>query len=678
MILKGGGEEPSSGDQLILASGISVSDSTGSGTLGNSGEATTIDGTVTASGGQTIAITGSAVTNAGSGSNSPSLQAAGGTLAITNLQGNTGGIAVSNSSTLSLGGAWQNSGSISESGGTIDLGGTFTTSTSGVNGLATTGGTVNFTGTLNDDIPLTLANPGVTWNLYGGTITGGTVTVASGTQLTAVANSTLMEVVLAGQLTINANVTVTVNNGLTLNNGSVQFNVNGNFPLIAALVLAGTGTQTLGGTGQVIFAGVSFGTSQSDQVYSNAGPLVLGAGISVVDAGNSGSLGTSGEALTIDGNVTVISGQIIAITGSAVTNDGTLDATSGTLSVTGSAVTNNGTVQATGGTLSVTGSFGITNNGTLQGTAGTLTVTSALTNSGTLEAVSSGDVLVASSVTNVGIIQAVGAGSLTLQNTATINQSGILAGPAGTSITVDGNLVGATVNADQYGPQATVTLGGSGTASAPQLLETMSNDLGNVAAGFDNNFAYGALALANNTYVQLVDNAHNSAGTGPEAVYVGSLRVPAGTTLDLNGLHLYARATLINGFLHKLTAMKVLVGMLTLIALIMGLYAYHGFAQPPAGQAGKAQARTPDPRKTDKEDQPKPPSKSDRERLQGTWIPVSGEAGGKPWAKEHMRPQWWHFKDHKLTIYSIDLRFSKPEKTQYTYALATKKKPQGH
>jgi uncharacterized protein (TIGR03067 family) len=40
-----------------------------------------------------------------------------------------------------------------------------------------------------------------------------------------------------------------------------------------------------------------------------------------------------------------------------------------------------------------------------------------------------------------------------------------------------------------------------------------------------------------------------------------------------------------------------------------------------------------------------------------------------------MRPQWWHFEGDKLTIYSIDLRFSKPEKTQYTYALATKKSP---
>src|SRR5439155_26776820 len=55
------------------------------------------------------------------------------------------------------------------------------------------------------------------------------------------------------------------------------------------------------------------------------------------------------------------------------------------------------------------------------------------------------------------------------------------------------------------------------------------------------------IALANNTYVKLVDNAHNSAGTGAEAGYAGDLVVPAGTTLNLNGLHVYVRAAQING-----------------------------------------------------------------------------------------------------------------------------------
>ena len=39
----------------------------------------------------------------------------------------------------------------------------------------------------------------------------------------------------------------------------------------------------------------------------------------------------------------------------------------------------------------------------------------------------------------------------------------------------------------------------------------------------------------------------NASGTGDEALYVNSLVVPAGNTLDLNGYHVYARATQISG-----------------------------------------------------------------------------------------------------------------------------------
>src|SRR5262249_43210175 len=93
----------------------------------------------------------------------------------------------------------------------------------------------------------------------------------------------------------------------------------------------------------------------------------------------------------------------------------------------------------------------------------------------------------------------------------------------------------------------TLSLNGFGTASSPQLLEVMSRDLGNVAAGFTHNFAYGTLALSSSTYVQLVDNAHNSAGAGADALYVNGLVVPSGATLDLHGLQVYARGAQIQG-----------------------------------------------------------------------------------------------------------------------------------
>src|SRR5262249_24903447 len=58
-----------------------------------------------------------------------------------------------------------------------------------------------------------------------------------------------------------------------------------------------------------------------------------------------------------------------------------------------------------------------------------------------------------------------------------------------------GDLLGSTTNAAQFSPLGAVLLDGPSTAGARQLLEVMSQDLGAVAAGFQNNLAYGSLPL---------------------------------------------------------------------------------------------------------------------------------------------------------------------------------------
>ena len=75
----------------------------------------------------------------------------------------------------------------------------------------------------------------------------------------------------------------------------------------------------------------------------------------------------------------------------------------------------------------------------------------------------------------------------------------------------------------------------------------MSKDLGSVPAGFDHNFAYQTLVLDNHTYVRLVDQSDNATESEQEALYINSLVVPAGSTLDLNGFHAYARLGQIAG-----------------------------------------------------------------------------------------------------------------------------------
>jgi RHS repeat-associated protein len=127
-----------------------------------------------------------------------------------------------------------------------------------------------------------------------------------------------------------------------------------------------------------------------------------------------------------------------------------------------------------------------------------------------------------------------------------IGLSTFATGPA-SIVYLKGNILGSTRNADQYALLGTVYFEGSGTAASPQLLEVMGQDLGAETAGFTHNFVFSTLALKQNTYVKLVDQSNNARGIGNEALYVDSLVVPSGTTLDLNGLHLYVRVAQVSG-----------------------------------------------------------------------------------------------------------------------------------
>ncbi len=147
-------------------------------------------------------------------------------------------------------------------------------------------------------------------------------------------------------------------------------------------------------------------------------------------------------------------------------------------------------------------------------------------------------------------------GSLGVQNGATLNIEGdltfnglgSLSMSSSSTLEVSGNLLGNTTNAAGFSALGTIVLdSGNGTSNPPQLLEAMSQDAGNVSAGFAQNFAYNTLTLTANTYVELVDDTANSPGGTPEAVYVNTLNVPAGATLNLNGLHLYASTENIKG-----------------------------------------------------------------------------------------------------------------------------------
>ena len=263
------------------------------------------------------------------------------------------GVTAGAGTVLTLNGTWANQGTISTADATLNLGGAFTVG--GLGELATSDATVNLTGTLiNTDTTLALTTATGSWNLDGGTIQGGTISATGGAELVLTPyGGTLDSVTIAPGTEVDATQPsvqapgdiATIMGGLTLD-GTVALDtpVSG---YAGGAFLYFSGTQTLGGTGSIVFR---TGTPGSSYVF-------------VQDASGPATL-TIGSQVTIDGGNGYVDVDLDSADASIV-NDGTVDANTPGATITvgdsgfagspsSQAFTNNGTLEATdGGTLSV-------------------------------------------------------------------------------------------------------------------------------------------------------------------------------------------------------------------------------------------------------------------------------------------------------------------------------------
>jgi RHS repeat-associated protein len=267
----------------------------------------------------------------------------------------------------------------------------------------------------------------------------------------------------------------------------------------------------------------------------------------------------AGSGVTFDFNGAVlqaVSGQLAG----AITNAGSMTLAGGNGLFLAGTLTNSGAIVATSSQLIRASADGATINNAAGSTfelragvtLGTQGHTASFNNSGTLT------VPGGAAAAEIGFTMA-GSGNMVVAAGTFLADAGVLKfdGSAylnvapSASVTIGGNLTGGTQNSGQFTPAGAVLFNGAGSAQNPQRLEVMGQDLGNIAAGFQKNFAYGTLSLGNNTRLQLIDASQNvaSAGSKADSLYVNSLVVPPGCTLDLNGFHLYARQTHINGTL---------------------------------------------------------------------------------------------------------------------------------
>ncbi len=351
--------------------------------------------------------------------------------------------------------------------------------------------------------------------------------------------------------TTNVNGTLVAFVGADLIGTSAALNVNGTASLGNTIFSAGT----LGGAGVTTIAGAMSWTAGT---MSGLGSTVVTGSLGLTGSGSRSLRRTLDIVGTFTWNHTGAGTVFLEMVGGTLINRGTLTIdptlTSGIveLRATGgtNVVRNERTLNKQGpGSLLLTttgGTFGVTNTatGSLALRAGKLTagVGVPLTNTGGSVAVDAGTLKLDGGGSNDGVIRLRG-GALDLTASLASNGVGAMVGAGGTTVSLSTNLGGTTSAAHVYRLLGKTTFTGATT----RTLEVMGRDLGAVGAGFDKNFAYAHLALANGVTLRLNDGADNAPGAGAEAVYVNRLDVPLGTTLNLNGLHLYTRSRVVAG-----------------------------------------------------------------------------------------------------------------------------------
>jgi RNA polymerase sigma factor (sigma-70 family) len=142
-------------------------------------------------------------------------------------------------------------------------------------------------------------------------------------------------------------------------------------------------------------------------------------------------------------------------------------------------------------------------------------------------------------------------------------------------------------------------------------------------------------------------------------------------------------AALAEGVMKSMRLMKLKIPLAILLgASVVGfggrllMYRALAFEQSTEKNGAPAPAKAKEKKEAPRDAAKEPEkAKTDKENLQGTWVKVGQEFGGNPVPKEEMRAQWLHFDSDKVTTYGIDLRDSKPEKSEHTYALDADKNP---
>ena len=318
-----------------------------------------------------------------------SADVAGGTIVINGQPFSNQGLGQGiNGGTLALMGAWSNDGALSQSGGALNLGGSFSYADLGT--VDSTSRGVYLSGTLNNTNSTLTLNPAMGWVLSGGTVQGGAITMVGGGSF-IVQSGTLDGVTVNGVLDVGNSYNgaeLAVSDGLVLNGTALVGNpTNGNYYGSIEFV----GNQALEGNGTVVFGSDPIPSADALWLAESGTTLVIGPGITV--RGQNGTLGYSGSyngpqnvSVVNQGTVSAdVGGGTIAVNAQPFDNQGLAQGINGgTLLLTG-VWSNSGTLSESGGSLNLGGSFSFADVGVVSSTNGAIYLSGTLNNTnGTL------------------------------------------------------------------------------------------------------------------------------------------------------------------------------------------------------------------------------------------------------------------------------------------------------
>ena len=300
-----------------------------------------------------------------------------------------------NGATLSIAtGAWSNTatGTITATNSTLSLSGAWSNANTitVTNSTLTLGGTFNTAGlgTINRSggtviLTGTLTNSGLLLNAATGSwnLLGGTIV---GGTITFADGATLVTTASGGFLN-----GVTLNSDLTILNGT-GFSVSNGLTLNAVLTLASSGaattlaftsgTQTLGGTGTIAMSAGS--NNQILLGTTTPATVTVGSGMRIHGRGSISQF-SAPSTLINNGIISAdVAGQALTVSLSTFTNSGTMEAiNSGNLNIVGTFSQTAGTTRLAGGNLTGGGTFNL-QGGTLTGSG---TITANVTNNALIE-----------------------------------------------------------------------------------------------------------------------------------------------------------------------------------------------------------------------------------------------------------------------------------------------------